>query len=536
MQVAFAAQGSRAWTNGSIIYVVEAADSSMQLMQLCLLSALLAGDSLDREILKKLVRKPALTQRYFAIEGARALKNINDLLPPSLATLNAFGAVPLSESASHSLAIARSPLPISECVDAFGTILPKALLLAQAVGAGNTAAGNHNPRKHNETPLRELVDDAGEDNDSGNDIFTSPVGGGGGIGKWLQKMLQQVRQLKGGGSPGADAPTHWSRAGVRSRISVVRSAAAVDTITDAFGKNQSILYPEWDIHRQCYRPDWCAVQEIEPQQDAELAIKSLQNYGLRKSLSRLGVALDRFHRQNQGDDIDIDAAIEAQIELAAGTFPDEAIYVESQRHKRDLSVLVLLDISGSVAQPSVGGNSVHEQQRDVAAALMSVLHGLGDRVALYAFHSQGRSAVHLTPVKHFDEALDSRVVNRLFSLKPGAYSRLGAAIRHGATVVLERGGTSRKLLVVLSDGLAYDHGYEPAYAAADVRKALGEARRDGVGCLCLSIGADTSADTLRRVFGSSSHALISHPDLLAYAIGPLFRSALQTAEMQRRIA
>ena len=75
-------------------------------------------------------------------------------------------------------------------------------------------------------------------------------------------------------------------------------------------------------------------------------------------------------------------------------------------------------------------------------------------MALYAFHSQGRSAVTLMPVKRFDDDLDAVVMRRLAGLVPGAYSRLGAAIRHGAAVLEARGGTSRRLLVVLSDGLA----------------------------------------------------------------------------------
>ena len=52
-------------------------------------------------------------------------------------------------------------------------------------------------------------------------------------------------------------------------------------------------------------------------------------------------------------------------------------------------------------------------------------------------------------------------------------------IRHGSAVLEARGGTSRRLLVVLSDGLAYDHGYERTYGAADARRALIEARRRG---------------------------------------------------------
>ena len=127
-------------------------------------------------------------------------------------------------------------------------------------------------------------------------------------------------------------------------------------------------------------------------------------------------------------------------------------------------------------------------------------------------------------------------MNRLHSLIPGAYSRLGAAIRHGSHVITEQGGTARRLLVVLSDGLAYDHGYEPAYGAADARKALSEARQDGVGCLCLSLGANTDTEVLRRVFGSAAFATIPKPEQVGRMIGPLFRSALKAAEVQRRVA
>jgi nitric oxide reductase activation protein len=299
---------------------------------------------------------------------------------------------------------------------------------------------------------------------------------------------------------------------------------------------RGVRYPEWDVQRRCYRKDWCSVREIEPRlKDAAPAAVPLGRE-LRRSLARLGMGLDRYRRQAQGDDVDIDAAIEARVEALAGSAPDEAVYLDSLRRRRDLAVLLLLDVSGSSAEPAATGKTVHEQQRAVAAALTLALHEIGDRVALYAFHSMGRSAVHVVPVKRFDESPDSLVMRRLHSLVPGAYSRLGAAIRHGTAVLSERGGTSRRLLVVLSDGLAYDHGYEPAYGAADARRALAEARREGVGCLCLSIGAGTDAEALRRVFGSAAHATFPVPARLPHAIGPLFRSALRSAEVRRRVS
>jgi nitric oxide reductase activation protein len=159
---------------------------------------------------------------------------------------------------------------------------------------------------------------------------------------------------------------------------------------------------------------------------------------------------------------------------------------------------------------------------------------LGDRVALLCFRSQGRTAVEVLPVKHFDDAFDAAALRRLGSIAPRAYTRLGAAIRHGAAVLETKGGTSRRLLVVLSDGFAYDHGYEGAYGEADARRALAEARRRGTACLCLSIAAATDPDALRRVFGSSAHARIPREDQLPGVVGPLFQSALRSVELRRR--
>src|SRR5262249_37327363 len=159
---------------------------------------------------------------------------------------------------------------------------------------------------------------------------------------------------------------------------------------------------------------------------------------------------------------------------------------------RDLSVLVLLDVSGSAGEASGTGKSVHEEQQSVAGALLVALHELGDRVALYGFRSSGRSAVQAVPIKRFDATLDARALRRLAALDAAGYTRLGAAIRHGAAVLEEEGGTPRRVLVVISDGFAYDHGYEGSYGEADARRALAEARRRGTACACISIGLTTS--------------------------------------------
>jgi nitric oxide reductase NorD protein len=247
------------------------------------------------------------------------------------------------------------------------------------------------------------------------------------------------------------------------------------------------------------------------------------------------MGLTPCRRQRQGDDIDIDAAVEARVDHLAGVAHADDTYIETLRRRRDLSVLVLLDVSGSAGEPGVGNRTVHQHQLQAATALTAALHELGDRVALHAFSSSGRKAVRVTRVKGFDQALDGRTLQRAGGLRPGGYTRLGAAIRHGTALLDQHGGTPRRLLVVLSDGFAYDHGYEGRYGEADAHRSLLEARQRGIGCLCLSVGAvDTDLAALRRVFGAAAHASVPTVDLLPALIGPLFAGALSTAEAQRR--
>jgi hypothetical protein len=529
-------QGEPSWTDGQTVHVDPADGPRANLESVAVHASLIAAGSLDSEVMGSLVRRPRIANRYLSIEGRRALAANAGLLPRALAHLLDPGSALRTDAPQTSLSLASGKGAIDDAPTCFGVIRAKKVLAvgARAAAQSKGEAAGHVPRRESAEALEELDDDIDDVDDP--DLFTSPVGGGGFIGKWLKKMLSSARQSgSGDGPPGADSPTHRMNSANRGGYSVVSTATvASEEVPDI--KTDGVKYPEWDVEHRRYRPDWCTVREVDPKIKASAAQAIDGAIGVRRPLARLGMGLHRRHRQPQGDDIDIDAAVEARVEVMAGSAPDEAVYLDSLRRRRDLSVLLLLDVSGSTAEPGTVGRTVHQQQRAAVADLTVALHDLGDRVALYAYYSQGRAAVTVMPVKQFDDHLDARVMRRLNSLEPGAYSRLGAAIRHGSTVLESRGGTSRRLLVVLSDGLAYDHGYERAYGAADARRALTEARRRGTGCVCLTVGAGTDAGVLRKVFGSAAHATIGRPEQLGAVIGPMFRSALRSAEVRRRVS
>jgi hypothetical protein len=514
VEVAALAPGERPWTDGATVFVSVEADAADQLRCIAVQATLLAAGSLAPDVLRRLARRPALARRYLAVEGQRALAAYEVILPAAARSLIDRAVAARSDSASASLAIAVGRDAVADPPEVFGTIRPRHVRTeppAQPVQAQEAWA-----------PGELDADDVTPDAVS--------IGDGGLLGRLLGRVLGDARSASGG-PPGANAPTRWSSGKAHDAPSVVL-ATAIDHAAAIHARGTS--YPEWDVFRQRYRHDWCTVVETAPKPDdaAPLAVPAVQP--LRRPLARLGTELERRRRQAQGDDIDIDAAVETRVESLAGSPADEATYVDSLRRRRDLAVLVLLDVSGSAGKASATGATLHEQQRAVAVALTTALHDLGDRIALYAFRSQGRSAVHVMPIKRFGDGLDAEVLRRLGGLVPAAYTRLGAAIRHGAAVVERDGGTSRRLLVVVSDGFAYDHGYEGRYGEADARRALAEARRRGTGCVCLSVGADTDVHALRRVFGTAAHAVIPRVEQLALVVGPLFRSALRSAQLQRR--
>ena len=524
----------RAWTNGATIFVNPEAQPATWLQCVAVQAALLGAGSFDEAILERLVRSAKVCRRYLAIEGHRSLEALDPMLPPSARRLCDPTIAALSSSPMHSLAIASGRQVVADSPEEFGVIRPRQVLRRIETPDPSPMPAPYQPRPQGRDLLSDLDDDV-EDPFEGPDFVSSPIGGGGAIGRLLKGLFKSGRSSNSG-PPGADAPTHRSRRGTRaSRNTGLAPATLPDLASaDPFAL-RGVAYPEWDVHRGSYRHEWCTVTPLDPPASTTVSFALPDATAIRRSLSHLGVALERRHRQLQGIDIDIDAVVESRVQAMSGSFAEEAVYLDLVRGRRDLGVLILLDVSGSSGEPSVGGGgTVHEHQRKAAASLTMALAELGDRVALYAFRSQGRTAVQVERMKRFDDRMDATVFRRLGASEPGAYTRLGAAIRHGTWLLARESGVSRRLLVVLSDGFAYDHGYEGRYGEADARRALSEARRLGTGCVCLSIGASTEIAKLRRVFGTAAHASVSRFEELPRVIAPLFRFALRSAEAQRR--
>jgi len=524
--------GEAAHTDGRFVFVSAGRSVSEQRREVLVQGALLGSGSLDHRLVGALRRRPKLARRYLALEGRRVLAELATRIP--LAHALGLKEEPTTWTADESLEEARGQRTLADPPEWFGVIRPSRLLGAPALVPGAQLSDNDRRLEFELTEVPEAHDDGDEEQGEESKIlklFENPLFNSNTLANFLYKLFG-VSRSPGDGAAGGEMPVRSIRrvdsVGPNARpLPIPLRFTTGGTPGSAVGVGGA-LYPEWDVHNNRYRPKWCRVINFPLISVPEVSAPGVQHDELlRRRLTRLGLGPKVIRRRPDGDDLDIDALIDLFVDLHAGYSPPEHVYLERRKLARDLSVLILLDASGSATETDPDGLSVHDHQRRAAATLAVTLEQLGDRVAVYAFRSHGRSAVHLLALKPFAQRFSAGGRARLNQLQPAGYTRLGAGLRHAGEILKAEVGTPNRLLLVLSDGFPYDDGYESRYAEADAHKAFEELRTDGIACLCLSIGASTPTDALHRVFGSASHANAPTLADLSPRMDELFLAALK---------
>ncbi|WP_067693978.1 nitric oxide reductase activation protein NorD [Nocardia jejuensis] len=537
--VAEAGPGERAHTNGRVVFVSAGRALEQQRREVLLQSALLGAGSLDPRWVKALRGRPVIARRYLAVEGRRVLAELGHRLP--LAAALAPEGPAFTASTGDSLDTARGRAKLPDPPEWFGVLKPSRLLEPVA-GPGARAGTQELHLQFDPLDVPETEDDGDEEQSGGSKILTlfeNPLFSS-------QSLMDQIRKRLGSSRSSSDGA-----AGAEAKVRAVRRARVVGPearplptqirFTDADKPGAAVgvggaLHPEWDVHKQRYRPEWCRVLDFPLTVAADISAAGISaDDVLRRRLARVGLGPKVLRARPDGDDLDIEALIDLFVDLRSGHSRAENVYLEHRKLARNLGVLILLDASGSATDTDPEGLAVHDHQRRAAATLALTLEELGDRVAVYAFRSQGRHAVHLPAIKTFDQRFGALGRARLNQLEPANYTRLGAGIRGAGAILANEAGTQNRLLLVLSDGVPYDDGYEGRYAEADAYKALEELRADGVACLCLSIGATTGTEELERVFGSASHAGAATLGELSPRMDELFLSALRELSAPRPV-
>jgi nitric oxide reductase NorD protein len=295
-----------------------------------------------------------------------------------------------------------------------------------------------------------------------------------------------------------------------------------DVWKGTYHEDGAFLYNEWDCKRGHYRKNWCVLRELEvhPQWDDFVADIQHKYSGLIKHLRRTFEVLrgeDRMlKRQTSGDDVDIDALVEAYADTRSGMELSDRLLLKRHKLERDIAVMFMVDMSGSTK------GWINDAEREALVLLCEALETLGDRYAIYGFSGITRKRCELYRVKRFDEPYHDLVRSRISGIKPQDYTRMGVIIRHLATL-LNQVEAKTRLLVTLSDGKPDDYdGYRGEYGIEDTRQALLEAKRQGIYPFCITIDRE-GIDYLPHMYGVVNYAVIDDVRKLPLKVSDIYR-------------
>lgn len=288
-------------------------------------------------------------------------------------------------------------------------------------------------------------------------------------------------------------------------------------------------YGEWDYKVQLMRPNWSTVYERRPSKaDPESIDKILTEHrGIRHRIKQIVDRLrpqgvSRQRRLEDGDELDINAAVDAMVMSRIGMQPDTRITMRNVINRRDLAVVILLDLSESTNETVRGSDkTVLELTREASALVASAISGIGDPFAIHGFASDGRHDVHYYRFKDFEQRLDEDAKGRLAGMKGGLSTRMGAAMRHAAHHLAGR-SEAHKLLLIVTDGEPADiDERDPQYLRMDAKKAVSELQQMGVNSYCLTL--DPEADRyVSRIFGANNYTIIDQVERLPEKLPTLF--------------
>lgn len=287
---------------------------------------------------------------------------------------------------------------------------------------------------------------------------------------------------------------------------------------------QRVHYPEWDQRIEMLRENWVTVIDVPVPRPvrSQNSIAAERPAGRRLALGSRARLLDRavrLRRQHEGEELDLDAAIESRISARGRIMPDPRIFLRPGRRRRHLTVLLLLDLSESTNDRISGSfTSVLDLEKQAADILAESIDPGFDRIAIDGFASNGRSDVQYTHIKDFDEPYGEHQRQYLFKQRGSLSTRMGAALRHaGSQLTAEHG--EKKVLLVVTDGEPSDIDVaDRTYLVEDARHAVAALSVRGIDTFCLTL--DKRADSyVRTIFGAWNFLIVDNAVSLPFQVG-----------------
>lgn len=290
-------------------------------------------------------------------------------------------------------------------------------------------------------------------------------------------------------------------------------------------KGFHLMYDEWDFDKRTYKENFCKVYPKSQQKtDSNYYKKTITKnastlMGLRKMLTNVNNKMQQQRRQTQGEEFDIDAITDLFVDVHSKRTPSEKIYISNRKKEKDLSILILLDISLS-SDGYAAGNRVIDVEKEVSILFGEILNEFNIDFSIDSFYSKTRNFSTYLTVKDFDENWNV-AKHKIGAVEPSGYTRIGAALRH-AGARLDKRSTKNKWVILISDGKPNDYDkYEGKYGINDVKQALRELNQKNINSYALAIEAQAKY-YLPQMFGQNHYQILTTPVELLKSLVKLY--------------
>ncbi len=295
--------------------------------------------------------------------------------------------------------------------------------------------------------------------------------------------------------------------------------------SDDMPLEEGILLPEWHYKKNQLLTDHCRVQSmvaINATPSALPAHLTVTAQRIRRQFETLVSVRAWQKKQDEGAEIDMDAYVQHKVERQRGAFvANNGLFKTLYAQERNLSCLLLADISQSTDAYVNNNMRIIDVIRDSLFLFSEALFVTADQFGLYAFSSLRRDQVRFHVIKSFSEKYNDQVRGRINAIKPGYYTRMGAAIRHAGSL-LSKQVSHQRILLLLTDGKPNDlDWYEGRYGIEDTRMALNEVRAQGIRPFCVTID-EKAGSYLPYLFGAGGFIVIHDPSQLPHKLLSLY--------------
>ena len=292
-----------------------------------------------------------------------------------------------------------------------------------------------------------------------------------------------------------------------------------------------LTYNEWDYKKNTYKQNYCKLypERIFAKDNLFYENTIQMNHTplvvLRKTLANINNKLQQKRGQYDGEELDLDAVTDYYTAVHVGSMPSENIYLQKRKLTKDISMLILLDLSLS-SDGYVQGKRILDLEKEAAILFGEVLAHENVDFSIAGFYSNTRNHTTYQTIKDFDDNWNIAKY-AIGGVEAIGYTRIGTAIRHSTSLLKER-KANNKWLVILSDGKPNDYDkYEGKYGVEDVRQALKELYSQNMNAYAYAIEANAKY-YLPQMFGANHFQIIAAPTDMVSAFTKLFLKLKQS--------